>query len=154
MLDVHPPHESIHTWKSFFIHIATIVVGLFIAVRLEQTVEFFHHRHQRLELEEQIRGVLEQDQRVIVSDSEQLTRFRAYLADLQTAVIARRRGPSGPELPAAGDPRASTMLVLPSLAPYDAAKDNGTISLLGSQQVRLYNRVAFQRDMLKSVYAG
>jgi hypothetical protein len=31
MLDVHPPHESIHTWRSFFIHIATIVVGLLIA---------------------------------------------------------------------------------------------------------------------------
>ena len=37
MLDVHAPHESIHTWKSFFIHIATIVIGLFIAVGLEQT---------------------------------------------------------------------------------------------------------------------
>jgi len=25
MFDVHPPHESIHTWRSFFIHIATLV---------------------------------------------------------------------------------------------------------------------------------
>jgi len=23
MLDVHPPHEAAHTWKDFFIHIAT-----------------------------------------------------------------------------------------------------------------------------------
>jgi hypothetical protein len=45
MIDVHPPHESVHTWKDFFIHIATIVIGLIIAVGLEQTVEFFHHRH-------------------------------------------------------------------------------------------------------------
>jgi hypothetical protein len=44
MLDVHVPHPT-HTWKDFFIHIATIVVGLFIAIGLEQTVEFFHHRH-------------------------------------------------------------------------------------------------------------
>lgn len=28
MLDVHPPHEATHTWTDFFIHIATIVVGL------------------------------------------------------------------------------------------------------------------------------
>ena len=47
MLDVHPPHEAAHTWKDFFIHIATICVGLLIAVSLEQTVELFHHRHQR-----------------------------------------------------------------------------------------------------------
>ena len=32
MLDVHPPHEAAHTWKDFFIHIATICVGLLIAV--------------------------------------------------------------------------------------------------------------------------
>ena len=46
MLDVHAPHQSVHTWKDFFIHIATISVGLIIAISLEQTVEFFHHQHQ------------------------------------------------------------------------------------------------------------
>ena len=52
MLDVHPPHEEVHSWKSFFIHIATIVIGLLIAVGLEQTVEYFHHRHQLAETRE------------------------------------------------------------------------------------------------------
>ncbi|MGA7156075.1 MAG: hypothetical protein WBY53_04475 [Acidobacteriaceae bacterium] len=46
MLDVHPPHEAAHTWKDFFIHVATICVGLLIAIALEQTVEFFHHHHE------------------------------------------------------------------------------------------------------------
>ncbi len=46
MLDVHPPHEPAHSWLDFFIHIATIVVGLLIAIGLEQTVEYFHHRHE------------------------------------------------------------------------------------------------------------
>src|SRR5580693_1019237 len=55
MLDVHAPHETIHTWKNFLTHIAAIVVGLIIAVSLEQTVEFFHHHHQREQLEEAIR---------------------------------------------------------------------------------------------------
>jgi hypothetical protein len=49
MLDVHAPHERAHSWSDFFIHIATIVIGLLIAVGLEQTVEFFHHRHQARE---------------------------------------------------------------------------------------------------------
>jgi hypothetical protein len=44
MLDVHPPHHAVTTWQDFFIHIATIVVGLLIAIGLEQTVEYFHHR--------------------------------------------------------------------------------------------------------------
>jgi hypothetical protein len=46
MLDVHPPHAPTHTWKDFFLHIATIVIGLLIAVGLEQTVELLHHRNQ------------------------------------------------------------------------------------------------------------
>jgi hypothetical protein len=49
MLDVHAPHERAHSWSDFFIHIATIVIGLLIAVGLEQTVEYFHHRHQARE---------------------------------------------------------------------------------------------------------
>jgi hypothetical protein len=46
MLDVHPAHHAATTWRDFFIHIATIVIGLLIAVGLEQTVEAIHHRHQ------------------------------------------------------------------------------------------------------------
>jgi hypothetical protein len=30
MLDVHPAHHPASTWKGFFIHIATICVGLLI----------------------------------------------------------------------------------------------------------------------------
>jgi hypothetical protein len=46
MLDIHPPHHAATSWRDFFIHIATIVLGLLIAIGLEQTVEHFHHRHQ------------------------------------------------------------------------------------------------------------
>ena len=46
MLDVHPPHHTPSTWRDFLFHIATIVVGLLIAVGLEQTVEYLHRRHQ------------------------------------------------------------------------------------------------------------
>jgi hypothetical protein len=45
MLDVHPAHHAATTWRDFFIHIATIVIGLLIAVGLEQAVEAIHHRH-------------------------------------------------------------------------------------------------------------
>ena len=52
MLDVHPPEHPAHSWTDFFIHIATIVVGLLIAVGLEQTVEFVHHRYEVRETRE------------------------------------------------------------------------------------------------------
>jgi hypothetical protein len=62
MLDVHAPHEVLHTWKGFFIHIATIVVGLFIAVALEQSVEGFN-RHQEVRA---LREDLRQESRQII----------------------------------------------------------------------------------------
>jgi hypothetical protein len=56
MLDVHPPHHAANTWRDFFIHIATIVVGLLIAIGLEQSVEAWHHHHQRHQLEADLRA--------------------------------------------------------------------------------------------------
>jgi len=57
-LEVHPPHASVHTWKDFLIHIATIVVGLLIAVGLEQSVVYLHKRHQLAEAREGLRAEL------------------------------------------------------------------------------------------------
>ena len=54
MIDVHAPHEATHTWTDFFIHIATIVVGLLIAIGLEQTVELIHHHQQLAEARQQL----------------------------------------------------------------------------------------------------
>jgi hypothetical protein len=45
MLDVHPPHEPLYRWRDFFIHLATITIGLLIALSLEGCVEWQHHRH-------------------------------------------------------------------------------------------------------------
>jgi len=54
-LDVHPPHEPIHSWRDFFIHLATITIGLLIALSLEGLVEWGHHRHLVHEAHDSIR---------------------------------------------------------------------------------------------------
>jgi hypothetical protein len=33
MIDVHPPHNAAHTWKDFFIHIATILLLIVLAMK-------------------------------------------------------------------------------------------------------------------------
>jgi len=45
MLDVHPPHEPVHGWRDFVLHLITITIGLLIALSLEGLVEWQHHRH-------------------------------------------------------------------------------------------------------------
>lgn len=46
MLEVHAPHHAINAWRDFFVHLATISLGLLIALGLEATAEWLHHRHQ------------------------------------------------------------------------------------------------------------
>jgi hypothetical protein len=61
MLDVHPAHHAASTWREFFIHIATIVLGLLIAVSLEQLVEYIHHLRQIAETREVLRKEREEN---------------------------------------------------------------------------------------------
>ncbi len=45
MIEVHPPHERVHGWRDFFVHLITITIGLLIALSLEGLVEMVHHHH-------------------------------------------------------------------------------------------------------------
>jgi hypothetical protein len=58
-MDVHAPHESIHTWKDFAIHLTVVTIGLFIALMLEAGVEYWHHRHIVAEARANIRTEIE-----------------------------------------------------------------------------------------------
>ncbi len=49
MLDVHPPHEKIHGFRDFLLHLLTITIGLLIALGLEALVERVHQNHLREE---------------------------------------------------------------------------------------------------------
>jgi hypothetical protein len=81
MLDVHPAHHAASTWRDFFIHIATIVLGLIIAVGLEQTVEYIHHRHQAREARENIQqemarnlAILQHNQQLLADTQQNLSK--------------------------------------------------------------------------------
>lgn len=148
MLEVHPPHQSIHTWKEFLIHIGAIVIGLLLALALEQTVEAVHHAHQREKIEEQIRVVLEADVELNANNFRQFADNRAYLSELRGAISARLRGEPEPSQPPVRDPRQRVFIRIPGLAAYEAAQKNGTIALLSENRIRLYNRLAFARDLM------
>ena len=148
MLDVHPPHHPANSWRDFFVHIATIVIGLLIAVGLEQTVEAVHHRKQVREFEAQMHEVLGNDRLFTANDIESFRAGRAWLVDLQLAIITRRQGKAAPQ-PALDDPRAAFPLTLPNLAPYEAAKQNGVVALLDTHRLRLFNRIDLQHDLLR-----
>jgi hypothetical protein len=93
LLDVHPPHHAASTWRDFFIHIATIVIGLCIAVGIEQTVEYFHHRHQRHQLEEDLRAEAEKRIPRIDENLKNYTVSTAWFTEILR--LGRAATPSG-----------------------------------------------------------
>jgi hypothetical protein len=68
MLDVHARHQSVHTWKDFLVHIAAITIGLLIALGLEATVEWFHHRHQARQALELLTQEIDQNRILLERD--------------------------------------------------------------------------------------
>ncbi len=45
MIDIHPPQHGSMTRRDFFVHLGIVVLGILIAIGLEQSVEYLHHRH-------------------------------------------------------------------------------------------------------------
>ena len=97
MLDVHPPHSPTHTWKDFFIHIATIVVGLLIAVGLEQTVEYFHHRIEIRETREALRREKEENRKGFAFNTAAFRLEAAVLQNNLRVLIFLQQHPGTPE---------------------------------------------------------
>ena len=125
MLDVHPPHSPTHTWKDFFIHIATIVVGLLIAVGLEQTVEAIHHSRQRHELEEALKRDSDENAGYIKNDIAVIQSVMDW--STQEAAAIEKAGPTAP-LVLHRQPEGE--IFLPNAGVWLAAKANGVASLL------------------------
>jgi hypothetical protein len=150
MLDVHPPHHAANTWRDFFIHIATITVGLFIALLLEQGVEVIHHRHQRHQLEERLRDELRTNLGRDRQDFQKFGQIRMYIVELKSAVSARRTGKAMPRPPGPTDTRRQQVPVAPSIAVWEAAKLDAGITLLPANEITLYNAVVLQHTLLFS----
>jgi hypothetical protein len=86
-VEVHPPHEPIHSIKEFLIHILAITIGLLIALGLEASVEWAHHRHLVREARENISQEIGDNQRNLARELEALPGEKKYLDRLLNAVI-------------------------------------------------------------------
>jgi hypothetical protein len=132
MLDVHPAHHAASTWRDFFVHIATIVLGLLIAVGLEQTVEFFHHRHQLRELRQ---GILA-DAMLYLHDVDELRIFNRHqiedltvrIRQLQLALSHQQK--LGPPM-YRPEPFTNTV----RLGNFSSAKASGLAQLLSEDEI-------------------
>jgi hypothetical protein len=151
MLDVHPPHSPTHTWKDFFIHIATICVGLLIAIGLEQSVELLHQRHERHLLTEAMQGEARKNAeylRIYLHDELADGRWLHEAAQVIKAAptVAGKvtfTFPAGPNR----TPHATA-----SRSVWSVARASGKVALLPEEQAEAYDRVDYDAEL--ALHAG
>ena len=135
MLDVHPARQPATTWREFLVHIATIVVGLLIAIGLEQTVVWVDHRRQLAEARQDLSNELKEKQRLLQLDKQQLERVDAELSSDMEILIAHRSrlATDAPKLDYSwqfnGSPEGA----------WDSVKQTGALRLMSHEDVQRYS---------------
>ena len=86
MLDVHPPHEKMHGFKDFLLHLLTITIGLLIALGLEGCVEHWRQRELKKDADTKLRQEIRDNAQELVlvhkanaSEQENLKRIVDFL---------------------------------------------------------------------------
>ena len=153
MLDVHAPDATVHTWRDFFIHIATITIGLLIAIALEQCVEYLHHVHQRHDLQRDLLDEAKRNRDILRADlglESQAAWFRGVLTATKSIPASGQTAINLPPTPcipgtvgANGmDAVVRTKYFAPSDAVWATARDAGLIIRLPVEEARMYARLA------------
>jgi len=138
MLDVHPAHHAATTWRDFFIHIATIVLGLMIAVGLEQSVEALHRHHER----DQLRAALDAESHQILFDTTRgetsATLDLQWIKQMEDQVSAAARDHHPIDKLAQRTPYGADV---PDEPVYKASKASGKLALLTEEETVAYGEL-------------
>jgi hypothetical protein len=101
VIEVHPPSEPVHGWRDFLIHLATITIGLLIALSLEGCVEFWHHRNLVHEAEASMQIEIEANARELQRALDDVRKEQDFLKQdiaVMKKIIANPKVPNHEEM--------------------------------------------------------
>jgi hypothetical protein len=151
MLEVHAPHEPIQSWKGFTIHIATITIGLLIAIGLEQLVEYFHHRHQAAAIVGKLRAESYENIVVVRSDVENCDQTLAAIKAIGDSLDPKTKAsPAPPWMPPV---LPEARIFKPSDAQWLIARDGALLQFLPPALVANYWKIEVTREHADAVYS-
>ena len=145
MLDVHAPHETVHGWRDFFTHIATITIGLLIALTLEAGVEALHHRHIVHEARENIRHEIELNE---AEAKQNVGYVRTNADDMKTNVEKARQLRANPHALDHGNMQFSFTWSSFDDSAWRSARDTGALAYMPTAEVQQYADSYNQQDIV------
>ena len=144
-MEVHPPGHPIHTVREFLIHMLAIVLGLLIAIGLEQSVEGLHRLHERHQLEADMRAEAATNAGILSTHLDvnipELVQYRADLVAVRVAVP--HAGYVDVALPPRQIQQANRTMLAPEHNVWPVALASGASALLPEPMAQLYAHLDF-----------
>lgn len=142
-MDVHAPHESIHTWKDFAIHLTVVTIGLFIALMLDAGVEYWHHRHIVAEARANIRQEIEDNhnaaQKNLINVQQSIDAIKDNVKTLHVMMTRPKNFQ--------GSISNSMRFAQFHDAAWRTARDTGALSYMPYDEVKRYSDVYMLEEM-------
>jgi hypothetical protein len=145
MLEVHPPHQPARSWTEFFIHIATIVLGLLIAIALEQMVERIHENYELRVAREALEREFQSNRANLAADESNWLETLARLKNNLLVLEFVREHPKTPQTELPGELQWHQDAFRWDHAVWDTAENKGIVRLMSLREAN--RNQAFYRLM-------
>ena len=145
-MDVHAPHEPVHTWRDFAIHLTIVTIGLFIALSLEALVEHIHNVHLVREARENIRIELEANHKAAQDDLNLLQKnIELQKANIRT-IHTLQSNPTAKHLTVTNSMNFNSL----SDAAWRTARDTGALGFMPYAEVQRYSDLYMLEDLVNT----
>ncbi|HZQ42335.1 MAG TPA: hypothetical protein VFA99_03745 [Acidobacteriaceae bacterium] len=141
MIDIHPPQHGSMTRRDILTHLAIVVLGILIAIGLEQAAEVVHHHRQRRQLEADLRAEAQRNVDTIQADENN---FATYMVWYRDVLKAGREAKAGEGF--------VTFVIPPKPTPayaqrpmdnvWPAATASGTVAVLPREEIEVFGRIS------------
>jgi len=136
-MDIHAPHQPVHSWRDFFTHIVIITIGLFLALMLEAGVDWLHHRHLVRQARENIRLELEDNHKAAQKDLVLIDKNIQLQKDNIVAIHALQT--SGDKFH--GSVSNHFNFDSPETSAWRTARDSGALGYMPYEEVQRYSDI-------------
>jgi hypothetical protein len=145
VLDVHPPHEPLYSWRDFFIHLATITIGLLIALSLEGCVEWQHRRHLVHEAETSLHREIQENSKNLQATLDDLHKQQDAL---EQDIVVLKKIIANPKV-TNHDPMSIGFHISGfKSVNWKTAQSTGALSYMPYERAEEYSTIYYQQDLV------
>jgi hypothetical protein len=138
VLEVHPPNEPVHGWRDFLIHLATITIGLLIALSLEGCVELWHHRSLVHEAEASMQIEIDANARELQNALADVRKEQDFL---KKDVAVMKKIIANPKVPNNEDMRVDFRIRTFADVSWKTAESTGALSYMPYERAQEYANI-------------